>query len=677
MQSRHVVKGAAKSALFLATALVCAAGHPSPALASKLVKVASDAPLAPHGATLLGATPASQKITVVLALPSRDPAGAAAFVAAVGKPGNALFHQYLTPAQYAARFGASSADYTALVAWAQSQGLVPGEVFAAHTVLPLTGTAASLQAAFGVNFNTYRKPSGDTFYAADRAPQLPAELAGKISGVIGLSSASHFKPMLRRRAAGAHPNESGTGPGGGFSAADLRSIYDITPQCCGKKTQRIGLFEQGGYAEADITKYRKAMGIPDVKVTPRAVDGATLGINNPDVELEAVLDVDMVLAANPDTKQVVVYEDTIDSFQAALVDSLAAMASDPSLQIISISYGQDEALEGGVPIAVENTMLTQLAAQGQAVFASAGDSGAYGDEPPGLNVADPASQPLVTGVGGTTVFTGPGETYAGEETWNDIGLGLGATGGGVSSVWALPSYQIAYGQSVALANGGSGTYRNVPDVAAVANPDTGVAVYSALNGGWVVVGGTSVSSPLWAGVYSLANAGSEAFGWGDLGFANTTLYALGNFSINYPDFYDIADGSNGDVNIYGQGGFSAGSYYDNVTGWGSFDANHLMIDLVLYPAYSGFIPPALPTEFKATSVTATSIALSWKPARDIHDFEVVGSVDTPVTSVLTNKSTATVTGLKPNTYYELFVWPVTKIGINRSGAGIFVRTAAK
>jgi hypothetical protein len=176
----------------------------------------------------------------------------------------------------------------------------------------------------------------------------------------------------------------------------------------------------------------------------------------------------------------------------------------------------------------------------------------------------------------------------------------------------------------------------------------------------------------------VANAGSLSFGQGRLGFANPTLYSLGNGGgSNYPDFNDVVDGTNGAPNLYGQAGFSAGFYYDNVTGWGSFNANNLVLDIVLFPANSGFQNPPLPTNFGATAVTSTSITVSWVPAKGTKDFVVVGSVRTPVTSQLTNTNSATITGLKPNTYYELFVWPVTSGGINRSGAGIFVSTAPK
>jgi len=670
------------SALVLATLIVCATTCPFPARAGNSVTVASDALLAPPGDTLLSETPADQQITVVLALPSRDPAGAAAFAIAVTTPGNALYHHFLTPAQYAARFGASSADYTALVTWAQEAGLAPGEVFAARTVLPLTGTASSLQAAFGITFHTYRKSSGDTYYAADRAPSLPAAIAGKVSGVIGLSSYSHYKPLLRRLTQGAHPNLSGTGPGNGFSASDLRSIYNIKPQCCGKINQQIALFEQGGFAESDVTAYRKEMKIPNVPVTARSVDGSSLAIGDPSVELEAVLDIDMVLAANPEVKQITVYEDNVGSFQGALIDSLSAMANDDSSKIISISYGQDEALQTAVPIAAENTIFTQMASQGQAVFVSAGDSGAYGDNPRSLNVFDPASQPLVTAVGGTTVLTGPGETYYSEQAWNELGIGEGATGGGISAVWPIPAYQIVKGKSVAKANHGSSTFRNVPDVAVVADPQTGVAVYSQLNGGWNIIGGTSVGAPLWAGMYSVANGNSNALGWGDLGFANPTLYALGQGStvgVNgtiVPSFIDVVDGSNGNVNLYHKAGFTAGLGYDNTTGLGSLDADNLMIDVTLYTAFKGFQLPS-PKEVHATSVTGTTITLSWTPPESVSDFLVGGDTNTPFAPVLTNTSSAKITGLLPNTYYTIFVYPVSKVGINEVAAPIYVRTAAK
>jgi kumamolisin len=651
---------------------------PQAASAADTIAVVSDALLPHPGATVIGATQASRQITLAFALPSRDPQGAASFVSRVSTRGDSLFHAYLTPAEFAARFGANQDDYAALVAWARAQGLTTGETYTARTVLPVSGTVAAFEAALGVTFRDYKKPDGETFYAADRAPRLPVAVARSIASVVGLSSYGHFLPLVHRLPAGVKPAESGTGPGGAFSAADLRAAYSIRPQFFTPQTQTLAVFEQGGFDRSDVTAYFKQMNIAAVPVAVREVDGYGGAIDDPDVELEAVLDIDMQVAVNPAAKRIVVYEDGSDSFPVALLDSLSAMATDKAAASISISYGQDEALQGAAAMTAENTVLTQLAAQGQAVFVSAGDSGAYGDEPPGLNVADPASQPLVTAVGGTTLFTGPGGADIGEETWNDIGLGAGATGGGVSSVWTIPSYQLSFGFPVTTTNGGSGTYRNVPDVAAVANPLTGVAVYSRINGGWVTVGGTSVSAPIWAGEYSLANAASEGLGFGALGFANPTIYALGDFlQYFYPDFNDVYDGTNGDPAVYGTAGFTAGYAYDNTTGWGSFNGNNLVLDMALYPVEQGSTPPALPSTPSAKS-TATSITLSWKAARGDTGFVVSAYVDaaspTPVPALLVSGDTATITGLAPSTYYKIQVAPVSAGGINRTAPFIYVST---
>jgi kumamolisin len=656
---------------------VVAAALPIAASAESTVAVASDARLYP-GARVAGVTPSGRQITVAFVLPSRDPKGAADFVTHVGTRGDSLFHRYLSPADYAQRFGASASDYAALVAWARANGLTPGETYTALTVLPVTGTVAAFEAALGVTFRDYTKASGDVFYAADRTPRLPADIGRSVASIIGLSSYSHFRPMLRKLPAGARPNESGTGPGGAFSAADLRAAYSIQPQFFAPKTQTLGVFEQGGFERSDVNAYFKQMNIAPVPITVRGVNGYGGAIDDPDVELEAVLDIDMQVAVNPAAKRVVVYEDGTDSFPVALLDSLSAMATDRAATSISISYGQDEALQGNDAMTAENTVLTQLAAQGQAVFVSAGDSGAYGDEAPALNVADPASQPLVTAVGGTTLFTGPGGADIGEETWNDIGLGAGATGGGVSSVWDIPSYQLSFGSPVTIGNGGSATNRNVPDVAAVANPLTGVAVYSKINGGWITIGGTSASAPIWAGEYSLANAASEGLGLGALGFANPTIYSLANFlQYFYPDFHDVFDGTNGDPAVYGTAGFTAGYYYDNTTGEGSFNGNNLVLDMALYPVESGSTPPALPSAPKAKS-TANSITLSWKPASGDTAFVVFAYVDTPslppVPPLLVAANTATITGLAPSTYYKLQVVPVSAGGLNRRAPFIYVST---
>ncbi len=629
---------------------------------------------------LLGPTESGKSITLALTLPSRDPQGAKAFADHVTTPGDALYRHFLTPAQYAARFGADPADYAAAVAWAKAEGLAIGEQYTAGTVLAVTGPASKLQSLFAVTFRNYRDPaSGRVFYAADEAPTLPAALAAKVNGVVGLSSASHFRPLVRHVAAGSVQSGTGTGPGGTYLAADLRAAYNIYPQDGAAPKQTVAVFEQGGFDPNDVAKYLARNNLPAVPLQARSVDGYGTAIDDADVELEAVLDVDMLIGMNPALARILVYEDGADSFQVALLDSLSAMATDNAVKTISISYGQDEAQQGTAAIQAENTVLTQMAAQGQAVFVSAGDSGAYG-RGAGLNVSDPASQPYVTSVGGTSLNTVKKQAYDGEVVWNDLTLGHGATGGGVSTVWPIPAYQNYLGQSLALYNGGSGTNRNVPDVAAVGDPLTGVAIYSRLNGGWLAVGGTSVSAPIWAGFYSLANGVSEWLGFGNLGFANPTLYAVDEpitRTLFYLPFNDITQGNNGATSLGLPAGYNAGQYYDNTTGLGSPRGGLLEADLALLPVMAQSNPPPVPRGLSAGIGSGTA-ALKWTgSAGDAAYLVFVANYFTgqTVDVVIQKKPSLGVTGLSPGATYVYSVTAISPGGLSTSAPDIFTLPA--
>jgi len=508
-------RGATRAAACLA-AVTTALLLPGTALASLTVPVPADSKSTvqlAHSA-LVGATESTRQIKLSITLPLRDAAGAASFAQHVSTPRDPLYRHYLTPAQYAARFGASVADYRVVAAWAKSQGLMPGEEFSAHNVLPLTGTVAAVKAAFGTQFNDYRDSTGRVFYAATGAVQVPQEIASRISAVIGLSNMNHFQPLTKRLPAGQQLSIGGSGPGGAYSASDLRSIYSVPPQPVATKAETVAVFEQGGFAPSDITTYETRNKLPATPAVLRSVDGYGGAINSPDIEAEAVLDIDMMIGLNPAVGKVLVYEaGATEDFGTALVDSYAAMATDNKAQTISISYGLDEALQDPATLQAENAGLMQLVAQGQGVYASSGDQGAYGDEANGLNVEDPGAQPNVVGVGGTTLFTGQKASYRYEVVWNELQTAIGAaTGGGISAVWPIPAYQIGSGQNGLhnmTLNGGSATSRNVPDVAAVADPLTGVAIYSKINGGWLTIGGTSVAAPVVASIMSIGNAISK------------------------------------------------------------------------------------------------------------------------------------------------------------------------
>jgi kumamolisin len=168
----------------------------------------------------------------------------------------------------------------------------------------------------------------------------------------------------------------------------------------------------------------------------------------------------------------------------------------------------------------------------------------------------------MVGAGGTTLTTNSSGAYVSEMTWTD-------GGGGISTVWSIPSWQknVISSSSTFL---GSTTMRNVPDVSLDADPNTGYAIY--LSGSWTEFGGTSCAAPLWAAFTALVNQQREAEGLSDLGFPNPALYALGVTSDYSSDFHDIADGST-------NGYYPAVSGYDDATGLGTINGQNLFNDL--------------------------------------------------------------------------------------------------
>jgi subtilase family serine protease len=660
-------------------------------------KVESDLPSVLSQSAIVSHADPGKSMNVVFVLASKDPNGAAQFARRVSAPDDPLYGKFLTPEQFGAAYGPKDSDYEAVTSWVIQHGLRLNDISRSRTTLSVRGTVSQYESLFATSIDNYRAVDGRTFFSASTAPAVPSEIAARITGVIGLSNYTGFVPMVMTKPAqgteGVHLDSSGgTGPGGAYSAADLRTAYNIPAHLSPEKSQTVALFEQGGFARSDITKYENENGLPDVPISVHKVNGYGGGIDDPNVELEAVLDIDMVIGINPAVAEVQVYEDGDDPFGVALLDALKDIANDNTAQTISISYGTDEAIQGTTQMAAESVLFQQLAAQGQSVFASTGDNGAYGQADGSLNVYDPSTQPFVTAVGGTSLFTGPNGVYRSEDTWNHLGSGFGATGGGVSTYWTIPEWQVQtfYPRqpvgfsvqppvqpavqlgSVVTENGGSGTMRNVPDVAAVADPLTGVAVYSAINGGWLQVGGTSVSCPMWGGFVSIIDAAREIVGLGRFGSINPDLYFL---AVTEPGLTDIVDGSNGNVTLYGLAGYNAGPGYDNCTGYGSmfgelFAAN----SLVCHPLFVGNVP-ASPTGFRGTA-TATAASLKWAKTAGAQGYLIeVEQVDTgAVTFYIAPGTRVELTDLTPKTTYKLSLFGVNPAGTNLEFPTIYITT---
>ena len=623
--------------------------------------------------TVLSAVDAGKQINVILSLPLGDSAGAAQFVEHVSNPKDPLYRKYLTPEEFAARYGANPDDFAALKRWATANGLTIVHEAGARTLLTVRGTVAQLQTLFKTQLNNYRAPDGSEFYSASVEPTVPDTIANRVTGVIGLTNSVQYAPLAKVYKSfgedALNPGigtdtAGGTGPGGAFAPSDLRTAYRI-PKFGALAPQTVAVFEQGGFFKYDVETYLDRMKLPHPSITWVGVNGYDGYVYNFLIELEAVIDIDMVIAINPSVKEVVAYEDGNDPFGVALLDALDQVAQDNKAQVLSISYGADETLQGTAQMAAENTALTQLASQGITVLASSGDDGAYGQTgtsnyPATYNVADPASQPLLTSVGGTSLSTGPGQVYVTESAWNRLGSGHGATGGGISTYWPIPKWQPKQWVS---ANGGSATYRNVPDVAALGDPVTGVAVYSRPNGGWLQVGGTSVAAPIWAGYLSILNAGLKYLTNTQLGFVNPIFY-------QDTELYQILDGSNGNAIIFGTPGYSAGSVYNNCCGTGSLWGGglaHQIIDA----ARSGTRPK--PITGLAVTPATTSVAITWDKTSGATGYTVwldqviilhgtLYRLSNIATTYLTKDNKFEATGLESGQTYDLVVGAVNPGG---------------
>ena len=279
-------------------------------------------------------------------------------------------------------------------------------------------------------------------------------------------------------------------------------------------------------------------------------------------------------------------------------DDFAAIISQDRAQIVSVSWGQCEGLTGASNLAAEGTLFEEAAAQGQTIVAASGDSGSEGCYLGGiaqalnapLAVVDPASQPFVTGAGGTTTSAlGPRPA---QSVWNTGGNplaaaeGNGAGGGGISAFWRMPAYQSGAPSSLGVLRGASGSpcgggaalCREVPDVSSDADPNTGFLIYwnssGTANGGgqpsgWLGIGGTSFAAPTWASMIALTNSLPQCHGI-PIGFANPALYRAA--ATAYPsNFNDVTSGNN---DLTGTNGtqFAAGVGYDMATGLGTPNA---------------------------------------------------------------------------------------------------------
>jgi hypothetical protein len=631
----RLVVGAAATLVVAASLIGAPTAGATTAAGASMVRLVGTTAAVPTNADVLGPTPPATRITVDVALAPRDPAGLETFVQDVSTPGTPVFHHYLAPGQFDSVFGPTPATVTAARTWLASTGLQVGAT-AGGLLVPVTGSAAQVEAAFQVPLVRARLADGRTVRLGTRDPSVPADLVASVTGVVGLSDQSTAQPTVVHRAplavvAGptiAAPHGT-VGPQACvaissfpqvWTATQLAQTYGLAGLYANGRVgagQTIGIFELEPFTASDVQAYQNCYGT-NVPVSTVDVDGGAAGTQAG----EAALDIEVVAGMAPGAS-ITVYSGP-NNGGTGPIDTYSAMVTADTAKVLSVSWGQCEAMMDQSDRSTEHTLFARAAAQGQTILAASGDAGSSDcyshltQSQTQLAVDDPADQPGVTGVGGTSL-TAATPNAPTETGWNSDG---GASGGGNSTKFTAPSWQqVSTAQSASTAyncgNLANQQCREVPDVAASADPNHGDAIF--WDGGWWPFGGTSQAAPLWAALVADTNQGCAT----SAGFLNPTLYAPGSTSV----FNDVTTGDN---NLFGGAQYPAGTGYDLDTGWGSPRAGALLALLsgsaAGCPTVTGLSPSSGPA---VGGTTVTVIGSGFGSATPVVHF---GGVTAHVTS---------------------------------------------
>jgi hypothetical protein len=654
----HFGVGAAVVFILAGTLAVLAVSADAGTSAPRLASVQRAAAV-PVGAQTLGAPAADATQTGYVVLKPRDEQSLKSFIGSVTKLHSKQYHQYLKAGQFAAKFGPSSSTIAAVKSQLSGDGLTVTSVARDGLLIGFRGTTTKVESAFRTSLERYRSAAGITGEQTTKAVSLPSTISGDVAAVIGLNTLVHPEANLIRPPKSAYAGRRAAKtanftnyPGapdacsdatsaatdfGGLTDDQIANAYGATPlyQTDTGSGVNIGVYELEPFSQSDLATFDNCYfgsGSTPGGLTVKTVDqGQPSGSGSG----ESILDIEDVSAMAPGA-HIDVYE--APNTSAGSLDEYAQMVNDDADQIITSSWGlceQDLQLADPGAQQAEDYIFQQAAAQGQTVLSAAGDTGddtcneirsvpPPTDQNP-LSVEDPASQPYVLAVGGTTIQDADPANYD-ETVWND-GAEWGGGGGGFSMSWEAPSWQqtaldfpqpgsadytnandvetnAGPGTPPALnisdqnwpagfcenntAEGMSGTTpcRTVPDVSAQADEFTGaVTIYSASFGagaaGWITIGGTSSATPIWAAMLALVDASSTCPGPGDnprpgIGFANPLLYAVAaagdptaTNSEYHESFHDVTVGNN---DVYGLDNgtvFPAKPEYDLASGLGS------------------------------------------------------------------------------------------------------------
>lgn len=591
-------------------------------------------------------------------------------------PASPNFHRWLTPEEFGERFGPSSEDIETITSWLTSHGFAIDEVAKSRTWINFSGDVSTVERALHTQIRNYNV-DGKLRHANATDPAIPLGLADLVSGVVSLHNFPRKSMRTGGKALSAGNIEPAYTSGSYHSLApgDFATIYNLTPlynagfDGTGQTIAIVGRTNPSGIS-ANWATFRSTFGLPDNPPVV-VVNGPDPGNQGSNENGEADLDVEWsgAVARNATIKFVTSKStsstDGVDLSAAYIVNNNLA-------PVMSTSFGLCEALMGSAENAFYNNLWKQAAAQGITSFVSSGDSGAAGCEGgsdssgSGRGINGLASTPYNVAVGGTQFNDltgdfwntvngangGSAKSYIPEIAWNESanvsgGSDLWSTGGGASSIYAKPAWQVSPGVP---ADG----KRDIPDVSLTASGHDGYRVRTEEK--WYVFGGTSASSPAFAGIMALIvqKTGQRQ------GNANPRFYQIGNAQYGSGGavvFHDTTSGSN---SVPGVTGFPCTAGYDLATGLGSVDATALV------NAFSPLdIAPSITSATSAAFTIAVPntfiVAATGKPVPSIS---MSGSLPAGISFIDNGNGSATISG----TASTIGTYPITITAANSAGS---------
>jgi len=468
--------------------------------------------------------------------------------------------QRLSRAEYRSAHQAAPEDLAKVEAFAQQHQLTVVETDPVMRKVVLAGPAAAMMNAFATELHLYEHPEGE-FRGRTGHLHVPDELEPIIAGVFGLDDRPQARPLFRvvKESDLAAPPETLSNTS--YTPPQVAHVYDFPTNLDGSN-ECIALIELGGgYKDQDLATYFKTLNIPTPHVVSVSVDG---GKNSPSgdpnsADGEVVLDIEVAGSIAPKARIAVYFAPNTDrGFIDAVTQATHDATNAPS--VISISWGASEADWTAQSMQTMDQAFQTAGTLGVTVCCASGDNGSSDGVNDGKAHVDfPASSPNALGCGGTRLKATTNYQWKSEVVWNNGFFG-GATGGGISDFFSLPTWQAKV--HIPPSVNGKHVGRGVPDISGDADPQTGYRIY--VDGQSMTIGGTSAVAPLWAGLIALLNQKRGH----SIGFLNPILYQNYQKLSQAKALRDISSGNNG--------AYSAGTGWDACTGLGSPDGTQLI-----------------------------------------------------------------------------------------------------